>query len=54
MSPPDRAHITLERLVDQTRTIYSLPYFYERFNEAINHPRSSIADIAKIITEDQA
>jgi len=53
MSPPERSHITLERLVDQTRAIYSLPYFYERFNEAINHPRSSIADIAKIIIEDQ-
>ncbi|KAB0672384.1 HDOD domain-containing protein [Oryzomonas sagensis] len=53
MSFAERAPITLERLVEQTRTIYSLPYFYERFNEAINHPRSSIADIAKIIIEDQ-
>jgi HD-like signal output (HDOD) protein len=47
------AGITLERLVDRTSTIYSLPYFYERLNECINHPRSSIADIARIITEDQ-
>lgn len=53
MSFAERGPITLERLVEQTRTIYSLPYFYERFNEAINHPRSSIADIAKIIIEDQ-
>ncbi|GFE60380.1 HDOD domain-containing protein [Geobacter sp. AOG2] len=53
MAFSDRAPITLEQLVEQTRTVYSLPYFYERFNEAINHPRSSIADIAKIIIEDQ-
>jgi HD-like signal output (HDOD) protein len=53
MGTPEHAPITLERLVEETRTIYSLPYFYERFNEAINHPRSSIADIAKIIIEDQ-
>jgi len=53
MAFSERAPITLERLVEQTRTVYSLPYFYERFNEAINHPRSSIADIAKIIIEDQ-
>lgn len=44
---------TLARLVDETSTVYSLPLFYERLNEAINHPRSSIDDIAKIITEDQ-
>lgn len=47
------ARITVERLVEETRTVYSLPFFYERLNEAINHPRSSISDIAKIITEDQ-
>lgn len=45
--------ITLESLVERTSTVYSLPYFYERLNEAINHPRSSITDIARIITEDQ-
>ncbi|BDV41938.1 HD family phosphohydrolase [Geotalea uraniireducens] len=45
--------LTLERLVGETVTVYSLPFFYERLNEAINHPRSSIDDIARIITEDQ-
>ena len=45
--------ITLEWLVDKTATVYSLPLSYEKLVEAINHPRSSIADIAKVITEDQ-
>lgn len=53
MSLSDHTSITLERLVDETSTVYSLPLFYERLNETINHPRSSINDIAKIITEDQ-
>lgn len=47
------AHITLDSLVERTSTVYSLPYFYERLNETINHPRSSIGDIAHIIIEDQ-
>jgi len=45
--------ITVERLVDETSTVYSLPLIYERLNDIINHPRCSIADIAQIITEDQ-
>ena len=45
--------ITLEWLVESTRTVYSHPLFYDRLNETINHPRSSVGDIAKIITEDQ-
>lgn len=53
MALSDFQATTLERLVDETRTIYSLPMFYERLNEAINHPRSSIDDISRIITEDQ-
>lgn len=44
---------TIAWLIDRTNTVYSLPLFYERLNEAINHPRTSIDDIAKIITEDQ-
>lgn len=44
---------TLDRLVEETSTVYSLPLFYERLNETINHPRSSVDDISKIITEDQ-
>lgn len=53
MAPPDRSAITLKRLVDETETVYSLPFFYDRLNEAINHPRSSVGDISRIITEDQ-
>jgi HD-like signal output (HDOD) protein len=53
MALPDRRPITIEWLVEETSTIYSLPFFYERLNETINHPRSSIDDISKIITEDQ-
>jgi HD-like signal output (HDOD) protein len=53
MSLPDYSAITLDRLVEETSTVYSLPLFYERLNETINHPRSSIDDISKIITEDQ-
>lgn len=45
--------VTLEWLVESTRTVYSLPFFYERLNETISHPRSSITDISKIINEDQ-
>jgi len=45
--------LTLEWLVEKTRTVYSHPLIYDRLNETINHPRSSIADIARIITEDQ-
>ncbi len=44
---------TLDRLVEETSTIYSLPLFYEHLNEAINHPRCSTYDISRIITEDQ-
>lgn len=45
--------VTLEWLIEKTRTVYSLPFFYERLNETISHPRSSITDIARIIIEDQ-
>ena len=53
MTSPDRRPISIERLVDETNTVYSLPLFYEKLSETINHPRSSVADIARIITEDQ-
>ncbi|HET6419390.1 MAG TPA: HDOD domain-containing protein [Geobacteraceae bacterium] len=45
--------VTLERLVDMTTTVYSLPLFYDRLTEIINHPRCSVTDIARVITEDQ-
>jgi putative nucleotidyltransferase with HDIG domain len=47
------ARITIEEIVQDVSTIHSLPLFYSRLSEAINHPRSSISDIAKIISEDQ-
>ncbi|NCO52221.1 MAG: HDOD domain-containing protein [Deltaproteobacteria bacterium] len=45
--------LSLNELLRKTSTICSLPLFYDRLNEAINHPRSSLADIGKIISEDQ-
>ncbi|GFO61484.1 HD family phosphohydrolase [Geomonas silvestris] len=49
-----RSHrIGLDQMVHDVATIHSLPMFYTRLSEAIDHPRSSIADIAKIISEDQ-
>ena len=53
MAFADAPPITLEMLIDRTSTVYSLPLFYDRLNEAINHPRTSVSDIARIITEDQ-
>lgn len=53
MALSDYQAITIERIVEETSTVYSLPLFYERLNETINHPRSSIDDISRIITEDQ-
>lgn len=53
MSAPDIPVTTLDLLVEETSTVYSLPLFYERLSEAINHPRCSTYDISKIITEDQ-
>jgi HD-like signal output (HDOD) protein len=53
MAFADAPTYTVDWLIDRTSTVYSLPLFYDRLNEAINHPRSSINDIGKIITEDQ-
>lgn len=53
MTSPKITSMTVERLVEETKTVYSLPLFYERLNDAINHPRTSISDITRIITEDQ-
>jgi HD-like signal output (HDOD) protein len=44
---------TIESIIEQTQTVYSLPLFYDRLNEAINHPRSSLADLGRVISEDQ-
>jgi HD-like signal output (HDOD) protein len=44
---------TLDWLVNETESVYSLPLIYERLTEVINHPRSSIEDITRVISEDQ-
>ncbi|HEX9022923.1 MAG TPA: HDOD domain-containing protein [Geobacteraceae bacterium] len=43
----------MRRLVGETESVYSLPLIYERLTAVINHPRSSISDITRIISEDQ-
>jgi putative nucleotidyltransferase with HDIG domain len=45
--------ISIDSLLRGVSAVPSLPLFHARLDEAINHPRSSIADIAKIISEDQ-
>ena len=44
--------LSVEHMVQDVSTIHSLPMFYSQLSEAIDHPRSSIGDIAKIISED--
>lgn len=46
------ARPTLDFLVDEAAAIYSLPLYFDRLNQAINHTRSTVADITKIISED--
>ena len=46
------ARPSLDFFVNDATTVYSLPLLYDRLSQVINHPRSSIADITKIITED--
>jgi HD-like signal output (HDOD) protein len=43
---------TIDSLVNDAAAVYSLPLLYERLNTVINHPRSSVADITKILSED--
>ena len=47
---PDKP--SLDFFVNDAAVVYSLPMLYDRLNQVINHPRSSIGDITKIITED--
>jgi HD-like signal output (HDOD) protein len=44
---------TLDWLIRETEGVYSLPEIYERLTEVINHPRSSIEDITRVISTDQ-
>ncbi|WP_224985027.1 HDOD domain-containing protein [Geomonas agri] len=48
-----KPQLSVEHMVEDVSTIHSLPLFYSQLSEAIDHPRSSIGDIAKIIAEDQ-
>lgn len=50
---PEAGVVTMETLLEGVSAVPSLPLFHARLDEAINHPRSSIADISKIISEDQ-
>jgi putative nucleotidyltransferase with HDIG domain len=45
--------LSLDDLLSDVTSVPSLPLLYTRLDETINHPRSSIADIAKILSEDQ-
>ena len=50
---PPETTITIDALLNDVAAVPSLPLLYTRLDESINHPRSSIADIAKILSEDQ-
>lgn len=45
--------LSVEHMVRDISTIHSLPMFYTQLAEVISHPRSSIGDIAQIVSEDQ-
>lgn len=44
----------IESLVNDTAEVYALPQIYDRLNLVINHPRSSVTDITRILSEDAA
>jgi putative nucleotidyltransferase with HDIG domain len=48
-----RKVISLDELLSDVAAVPSLPLLHSRLDEIINHPRSSIADIAKVLSEDQ-
>lgn len=50
---PVEKPLTLDELLTDVASVPSLPLLYSRLDETINHPRSSIADIAKVLSEDQ-
>ena len=41
-------------LMNGTLEIPSLPMIFTRIDEAVNNPRSSLADIGRIISEDSS
>lgn len=50
---PANTQMTIDSLLNDVSSVPSLPILYSRLDETINHPRSSIADIAKVLSEDQ-
>lgn len=44
---------TMQQLINSTTTLCSPPLVYQRLDEAINHPRTTMQQIARIISEDQ-
>lgn len=51
--PTETTSISLELLLKDISSLPSLPVLFNKLDETINHPRSSISDIAKILSEDQ-
>jgi HD-like signal output (HDOD) protein len=49
----NRTKPSFDTLVNDAAVVYTLPILYDRLMQAINHPRSSIADITRIISTDQ-
>ncbi|MCK4503747.1 MAG: HDOD domain-containing protein [Desulfuromonadales bacterium] len=49
----DNSIPTLQQLVADTSSICSPPLIYQRLNEVIAHPRSSVKDIVNVVSEDQ-
>ncbi len=45
---------TVEKLLQKTPTLASLPGVYTRLNDAVNDPRTSSQDVATILAEDTA
>jgi len=43
---------TVQELLGRTEQICSPPLIYNRLQEAVNHPRTSVKDIARIVSED--
>ncbi len=44
---------SMQQLINSTSTLCSPPLVYQRLDEAINHPRTTMQQIARIIAEDQ-
>ena len=53
MAEEDLYAPSIEWMVSRTNRVHSPPHIYQRLNDAINHPRSSVRDFARIIQEDQ-